>query len=171
MYHLINKKKKNYVIIVKKERDTIKEKELNCVLSLSFAYALHGWLDDARTGEEGEESILLMAEAVKNVSEKGILLYRYVTDKQKDRCAEVIEKITKIWNPGGEVFTVYINFCLAVLEDVLKFEKMNHTQRTAIQETADTVAGLLTQFDSDYDDIESAEKAANAFSVWKRNKF
>jgi len=169
MYH---NKKKQYVLLIRKNKNTVKNRELNSLLSLSFGYALYGWLDDARKGEDGEDTVLMMAEEVKKTAEKGIShYYNYVSDEQKTECEKLINKIAAVWEPEGEPFTVYINFCLAVFDDVLRFEKLNINQKTVIEEVADLTAGLLTQFDSNYEDTTSSEKAARAFSEWKVGKF
>lgn len=148
------------------------EKELNPLTGLALAHALYDWLDGNRQNDPGEEIILAMAKEVQVEANRVItLFFDYLTNTQKNKVAKVVDEIATVFDNEGEQFTVYINLTSAVLEDILRFEKLTPERRQGIENVFDCVDGLLTQFDEDYSDIASAEKADKAFKIWKRRKF
>lgn len=137
---------------------------------MSFASYIHGILADGYRAND-QESVLAIALAVKQKAETVIKSFDKVSSEQIYFCFRKIEKIRKKHWTHQQDITVYINFCIAIIEDCLQWERIPENLRPDIEETADLLTSLLLCFDSDYSDNDAAELATAAFKTWKVVKF
>lgn len=153
-------------------RPYCKDKEINTISALALSGALYNWMLNGHKGSPEEVAALPIAKEANKIA---VALresqFYSASPEQTVKVKKVLDEISTCWQKGGEPFQTYINFTIAILEDILKFEKNSKFVTAKLNELLDLMSAMLPQFDPDYEDLEAAETAGKAFKIWKRNKF
>lgn len=147
-----------------------KESSLNILIALSFSANIHNMLSEGYYNSD-RDTVLSIALAVKSTADRTIKLFNSVSSEQIRFCFRKIEKIRKKHWTQPQDITVFINFCMAILEDCQRWDKIPSEARQGVDDVANLLVSLLLCFDPDYSDNTAAELAISAFKTWKVVKF